>query len=185
MGLTYKMRENEQRQGLINLCLNVQNYIGNDNLQLVEVGSYCGESSEIIASNFLKSTLNCVDPWESYTEEGSTYNLHQQSLELKEAESLFDLVASKYNNIIKNRLSSIQYASQIEDESIDFIYIDGNHQYASIIEDLTIWNEKIKTGGIIAGHDFSWSPVSRAIYEFFDRAPVSVFEDGSWLYIKK
>ena len=82
-------------------------------------------------------------------------------------------------------MSSTQYANQIEDESVDFIYIDGNHQYLSVMEDLTIWNKKIKIGGVIAGHDFSWSPVSRAIYEFFDRAPVSVFEDGSWFYIKK
>jgi len=185
MALTFKMREANQRLGLNNLCLTVKNYINDDNLQLVEVGSYCGESSEIIATHFPNSTLNCVDPWEKYIEEGSTYDLDKQELELKEAEQIFTSMASRYSNIKKNKMSSIQYASQIEDESIDFIYIDGNHQYSSVIEDLTMWNKKVKKGGIISGHDFNWSPVSRAIYEFFDKSPVSVFEDNSWFYIKK
>jgi len=129
--------------------------------------------------------LNCVDPWESYTEEGSTYDLDRQALELKEAESIFDSVSSRYSNITKNKMPSTQYIDQIEDESIDFVYIDGNHQYSSVVEDLTMWNKKIKTGGVIAGHDFTWGSVNKAIYEFFDRAPVSIFEDGSWFYIKK
>jgi len=185
MALTLKMREAEQRLGLNNLCSAVKKHIGENNLQLVEIGSYCGESSEIIATNFPYSDINCVDPWTSYTEEGSTYDLNQQALELKEAELIFESVMSRYSNIKKNKMSSIQYANQIEDESVDFVYIDGNHQYSSVMEDLSIWNKKIKIGGVIAGHDFSWAPVSRAIYEFFDRAPVSVFEDGSWFYIKK
>jgi predicted O-methyltransferase YrrM len=184
MGLTYNMREAQQRQGLIELCNLVKSYIG-DNLQIIEIGSYCGASSEIIATIFSNSIINCVDPWEQYTEEGSTYDLGRQALELKEAEQIFDSVALKYPNIRKNKISSIQYADSIKSESIDFIYIDGNHQYSSVLEDIITWNKKVRIGGIIAGHDYGWPSVNKALIEFFKTPPVHNFIDGSWFYIKK
>ena len=186
MASIHQMREDlDQRQGLLELCSSVKQYIGDDNLQLVEVGSYCGESGGIIANTFPNSTLNCVDPWEKYTEEGSTYDLNEQELVLKEAERIFDSTTGTFPDVRKNKMPSIEYAKLTEPNSIDFIYIDGNHQYSSVIEDLNMWFEKVKVGGVIAGHDFGWAPVSRAIYEFFDRPPVSVFSDGSWFYFKK
>lgn len=184
MTLTYKMRENEQRQGLIDLCSLVKSYIG-DGLQIIEIGSYCGASSEIIADIFPKSIINCVDPWMKYTEEGSTYDLDKQELELKEAEGLFDLVKEKYHNINKNKMPSLEYSKHIEDNSINFIYIDGNHQYSSVKEDIHVWYNKIKPGGIISGHDFNWVPVCKAVVEFFGEHPVYVFPDSSWFYFKK
>jgi predicted O-methyltransferase YrrM len=185
MGLTFQAREGAQKQGLNNLCLSIKSYLGDKNLQIVEIGSYCGASGEIIAKNFPNSTLNCVDPWEKYVEEGSTYDLDRQELELKEAEGIFDKVMSQYNNVKKNKMSSIQYASSIEDESIDFVYIDGNHQYTSIKEDLEVWGKKIKKGGIISGHDFGWEMVAKALKEFFNEDPKGIFADGSWFYFKK
>ena len=186
MASIYQMREDSsQRQGLIDLCQTVKYYLGDDNLQLVEIGSYCGESGGIISKTFPNSILNCVDPWEKYTEEGSTYDLNEQELVLREAERIFDSTTGTFSNVKKNKMASNKYAELVEPNSIDFIYIDGNHQYSSVVEDLNIWSEKVKVGGVIAGHDFGWATVSRAIYEFFGRPPVSVFSDGSWFYFKK
>lgn len=174
-----------QKQGLLNLCRSVKSYIGDNNLQLVEIGSYCGESGEIIASMFPNSTLNCVDPWEKYIEEGSTYDLNEQELVLNEAEIIFDSVLARYPNMRKNKMPSIKYAEKVTPESIDFIYIDGNHQYTSVKEDLTTWATKIKPEGIIAGHDYGWHPVRKALDEFFHhQPPIAVFPDGSWFYFK-
>jgi len=181
-----RMRQDiTQKQGLLNLCHSVKSYIGDNNLQLIEIGSYCGESGEIIASTFPNSTLNCVDPWEKYTEEGSTYDLNEQEIVLNEAEIIFDSVLARHPNMRKNKMPSLKYAELILPESIDFIYIDGNHQYTSVKEDLNVWSTKIKQGGVIAGHDYGWSSVNRAIMEFFNQPPVSSFPDGSWFYFKK
>jgi predicted O-methyltransferase YrrM len=184
MTLTHKMRESEQRQGLLNLCSLVKSYLGPE-LNIVEIGSYCGASSEIIASTFPKSIINCVDPWEKYIEEGSTYDLDNQELELKEAEGIFNSIQVEYPNIKKNKMSSLEYAKFVEDKSLDFIYIDGNHQYSSVKEDIQVWYNKIKPGGIISGHDFNWIPVSKAVIEFFNEQPSHVFIDSSWFYFKK
>jgi hypothetical protein len=58
------------------------------------------------------------------------------------------------------RSLSNQSVSLFEDESLDFIYIDGNHSYESVKEDMNIWFPKLKKGGLFAGHDYlkiDWS----------------------------
>ena len=46
-------------------------------------------------------------------------------------------------------------ASEIfEDESLDFIYIDANHAYDFVVEDINLWFPKLKKGGIFSGHDY-------------------------------
>ena len=179
--LTFEMRENEQLLGLVYLCYLVKQKL-KDSLNIVEVGCYCGSGTRVIANTFNGSTINCVDPWEKYVEDCSVYDMDKQELELKEAESIFDKVISKYNNVIKNKMTSSDYVSKIEDKSVDFVYIDGNHQYSSVKEDITNWLPKIKTGGVLCGHDFGWASVSTAIKEVLVREPDAVFMDGSWLY---
>jgi hypothetical protein len=41
-----------------------------------------------------------------------------------------------------------------EDESLDFVYIDGNHEFRYIAEDLFEWTKKVKKGGIVSGDDY-------------------------------
>ena len=186
MTTIHKMREDAtQRQGLLNLCYSAKSYIGDNNAQLVEIGSYCGESGEIIANIFPNSTLNCVDPWEKYTEDDYTWNLDEQEIVLNQAELVFDLALARCPNMKKNKMSSTQYVTSLLPESIDFVYIDGNHQYSSVKEDLINYSEKVKIGGIIAGHDYPFPPIQKALSEFFNKEPDGVFGDGSWFYIKK
>lgn len=183
MGLTFSARDGSQRTGLEDLCKFVKDSIG-DNLNIVEVGSYCGASASIIASIFTNSKINCVDPWEKYVEDCSTYDLDRQALELKEAEEIFDKVVLDFPNIQKNKISSTDYAKTIENETLDFIYIDGNHQYSSIKEDIQTWLPKIKPNGMISGHDYSWPSVQKAILEVFGTTPHQVFIDASWVFMK-
>jgi predicted O-methyltransferase YrrM len=80
-------------------------------------------------------------------------------------------------------MPSIEYVKLVKDQSIDFIYIDGNHQYSSVKEDILAWLPKIKNGGIISGHDYSWPSVQQATNEIFNRAPNKTYEDSSWMYL--
>jgi predicted O-methyltransferase YrrM len=185
MELTHKMREGGQKQGLLELCHAIKSHLGDNNLQIVEIGSYCGDSGAIFASMFPGSTLNCVDPWEQYTEDDYTWDLNKQALELQAAEKLFESVMERFLNMKKNKMSSFQYSSVIEDDSVDFVYIDGNHQYSSVKEDLVNWSKKVKNGGIIAGHDYAFEPITRALNEYFNESPVATFMDGSWFYFNK
>lgn len=70
---------------------------------------------------------------------------------------------------------SVDAAKNFADGSLDFVYIDANHSYAFVKEDILAWLPKIKKGGIIGGHDYDWTDkdfndelaVKRAVDEIF------------------
>jgi hypothetical protein len=51
------------------------------------------------------------------------------------------------------RKPSLDAANEIPNE-LDFVYIDGNHSYDSVMEDITTYYPKVRNGGIIGGHDY-------------------------------
>jgi len=66
-------------------------------------------------------------------------------------------------------IASVEAAAQFTDEYFDFIYIDSAHWYKDTVEDLNAWQNKVKKGGFIAGHDYDKNPtfdVNRAVDEF-------------------
>ena len=81
-----------------------------------------------------------------------------------------------YNTNLKNMgvrdsitdIKSISWdaASKFEDNSIDFVFIDADHTYESVVKDINSWLPKIKKGGMISGHDYFTSDgVKRAVVE--------------------
>ena len=92
------------------------------------------------------------------------------------------------NQIIKKiKQKSNDVVNLFEDNSIDFIYIDGCHQYEFVKNDLINYFPKIKQDGIISGHDYclGWIGVKTAVDEFFKKPPLKTYSDGSWVYIKE
>lgn len=140
----------------------------NDNITkdsvVVEIGSYSGVSSELFAL-FCKR-LYCVDIWQGYAEP---------------AEKIFDELFIKYNNIVKMKLTSRDAAKNFQNHSIDLLYIDSDHRYETIKEDVLLWASKIKTNGIISGHDYNWRPVRKAVNEIFYNKDIKTYKDNSWL----
>ena len=59
-------------------------------------------------------------------------------------------------------------ATRLPDESVDFLFVDGSHDYHSVREDLAAWLPKMKPTGIMAGHDYERDGVQRAIHETFE-----------------
>lgn len=68
---------------------------------------------------------------------------------------------------------STEAAAMFADRSLDFVFIDGSHEYQDILADLQAWHPKVKEGGVIAGHDYQGTgcpDVMRAVDQHF-RAP--------------
>jgi len=72
---------------------------------------------------------------------------------------------------------SLEASNQFPDESLDMVYIDANHSYESVLEDLHAWSKKVRPGGIIAGHDFNLSSVRKAVYELYDKEVVFLTDE--------
>ncbi len=48
----------------------------------------------------------------------------------------------------------MEAVADFADNSLDFVYIDGNHDFRYIAEDISEWTNKVKKGGIVSGHDY-------------------------------
>jgi hypothetical protein len=49
---------------------------------------------------------------------------------------------------------SMDALEDFEDESLDFVYIDANHEWPYVTNDIYYWSQKVRSGGIVSGHDY-------------------------------
>jgi predicted O-methyltransferase YrrM len=80
--------------------------------------------------------------------------------------------------IIRQGLSE-DIVSEFKDESLDFIYIDGDHTYEGCKKDVELWWPKLRVGGLFSGHDYKNRPrnnkeAKRAVDEYFDKLGITV-----------
>lgn len=121
-----------------------------------EIGVWKGAYSASFCEANPQLHMLCVDPWLSYPAWLDTKN----AMPPEQAERIMD----ESYAIARARLSglnctivrqfSIEAAKQVPDQSLDFAYIDGNHVFDAVTEDLTAWLPKVKPGGFISGHDY-------------------------------
>lgn len=116
-----------------------------------EIGVDKGEFSEKFCQAGLK--LYAIDPWRSYKD-------YEDSRGQKKLDFLYERtkrVLAPYKNCTIVRKTSMKAALDFADESLDFVYIDGNHQFKYVAEDICEWSKKVKKGGVISGHDYIYT----------------------------
>ena len=77
------------------------------------------------------------------------------------------------------RCNSIDASVYFPDQSLDLVFLDGDHAYESVKLDIETWWKKIKKNGIIAGHDINNEDVSRAVKEFLIKNNITIFSGGN------
>jgi len=115
-----------------------------------EIGVCKGVFSEILCKGGFK--MYGIDPWimaPDYQHPRGQSRLDQQYEETKARLARFD-----YTII---RKTSMEAVKDFEDGSLDFVYIDANHHFRYIAEDIVEWTKKVRSGGIVSGHDFWYS----------------------------
>lgn len=155
-----------------------------DNAHFVEIGSWKGQSSVFMAVCIANSNKNikfdCVDTWRGSKE----HSIDPQNLY---REFLYNTFPVK-QYIRPLRMPSIIAAELYKNESLDFVFIDAEHDYDNVKIDISTWYPKIKPGGIIAGHDYNsydFPGVKAAVDEFF--AGKNLFMSNpelTWLHYK-
>jgi predicted O-methyltransferase YrrM len=79
-------------------------------------------------------------------------------------------------------MPSIYAAKSYEDKSLDFVFIDANHDFEFVKQDIESWLPKIKPGGYIGGHDYSESDGHKGVVKAVDEAfPEKEIIGTSWL----
>lgn len=147
---------------------------------MVEVGCYAGESTLAFAKEF--GVVHAVDPWSDLTMFGIS--------DPAEVERAFDERMERHPNVRKMRMTSAEAAPRFEDDTLDLVYIDADHDYYSALRDIELWYPKVRLGGYIGGHDYlpdnvQWSRVAQAVAAVFGEEIPHVFADSSWLIRKE
>jgi len=129
------------REGLIELWRDLGYKIG------AEVGVQYGEFSKAILKGIPGSKMYLVDPYYDYA---GSKNHNGRHPEIKD---VAHKTLRKYNGIWIQEKSETAF-NKIIDKSLDFVYIDGNHDYDFVMLDILLWQRKVRRGGMVCGHDY-------------------------------
>jgi hypothetical protein len=114
-----------------------------------EVGVAEGRYSKQMCEMNPGVRLLCVDCWARYrgNVRGGPQMQHDRNLEITwRILEPFDV------EIVRE--FSMDAVKKVEEESLDFVYIDANHAFDYVMQDIIEWSKRVRSGGIVAGHDY-------------------------------
>lgn len=114
-----------------------------------EIGIHKGAFTEKFCQAGLK--MYAIDPWMAYKGAGRTQE-EQTRQDFLYGHTQRTLAPYKDCQII--RKTSMEALKDFEENSLDFVYIDGDHRFLFVAEDIYEWYSKVKKGGIVSGHDY-------------------------------
>jgi len=166
------------------------NNLGKDLIGL-ELGVWTGENfCYLLQSCPNIKTLYGIDPYKPYMDWN---RMIDEEFITNVKNTAFDNI---YNHTgeLQNKVHFFEdYAdnvlNSIPDNSLDFIFIDGDHSYEYAKNDITKWWSKVKVGGLFSGHDFSLPGVTKALKEFREENNIATrykfCDNDVWLWYKE
>lgn len=155
----------------------------------VEIGTWLGRSAAFMAVEIINSGKNikfdCIDTWRGSQEHNLISIAQQEELYI----AFIKNIEPVKNNITAYRTYSTEGAKLYADNSLDFVFIDAAHDYDNVLLDINAWYPKVKSGGVIAGHDYhehDWPGVYKAAHDFFaGRVFYTSEQELVWYYKKE
>jgi len=171
-------RVNRLMYGMFNLTTELGSALEDiENTVMVEIGSYKGESTLMFASSFAFDTIYSIDPLV-----GMSDNIQE---EFNQNTKLFKGNGTGIGDIKVEHIKEYSFdaVERFKDESLDFVYIDGDHSFDNVTRDILLYLPKIKKTGFIGGHDYSPEhPGVREAIRYCGLEEGLFFADTSWLY---
>ena len=110
-----------------------------------EIGVNAGRHALEMYKTIPNLKLICVDPWKAFSHSTDDH-MERQYQSCKKRLGPY--------NVEYMRMPSMEAVGQIEDESLDFVYIDAMHNFDNVMMDIICWSKKVRKGGIVSGHDY-------------------------------
>ena len=170
--------------GVLERVINDNNY-----KHVAEIGIGYGTHAKNILKNTKINKLILVDPTKEYPNDGFSDDIMRQVPEIEgnNFNELYDLIKEElspwketYTWFRKESLSITN--DEVKDESLDCIFIDGDHSYNAVIKDLIFWWKKVRPGGQLLGDDYWMYDVSKAVNDFAEINGLQydfLYKDGS------
>ena len=161
-----------------------------DNVVGCEIGANVGINIIYFLDNLpnIKKII-AIDPYAVYDDRITGGEIVSQEISDKVRESFLVNIESYKDRVEFIHDTSDNSHSKIPDNSLDYIFIDGDHNYDAVLKDMKNYYSKVKDNGIFAGHDIQSQGVQQAIRQFaeeykIDLSTVKVCDHQAWYWIK-
>jgi len=147
----------------------------------VELGTWQGASAIPLARSIARwgGTLTCVDTWAGdLNDDGGSESGQSPIMLVSCARAMVEAGVSAHVRLIPAMTVA---AATSWSEPIDFLYVDADHSYEGVRDDLHAWFPHVKPGGLIIGDDYEhprYPGVKQAWDEFSARRvfPLSLYQ---------
>jgi len=127
---------------------------------IAEIGAWKGRCTEALASS-TGGHVTVVDAWAGTTD--TTDEIAHLDAEQAFQEYLANI--GGYRNVTTYRAPSHEAWRRLHYESFDMVWIDADHRYEAVREDILMWGALLRKGGLLCGHDGQYMDVARAVSE--------------------
>jgi hypothetical protein len=133
----------------------------------VEIGVFVGGNISRVADRYQDIKIYAVDYFKFDNISYESFRLCNVDIDGSYL-GQFIRNTKQYSNITTCIYESLEASDTFEDNSIDCLFIDGAHrEYDYHMLELKKWVQKVKDGGLIAGHDWPEENIKRAVYDTF------------------
>ena len=142
-----------------------------NDLIIAELGVFRGEFSKFIHSNLNPKKLYLVDLFSGHMGSGDKDGNNMVFVNLNDEYKSLNKYFENHSSVEVIQNYSGRFLSSLPDEHLDIVYIDADHEYDGVKQDLNLSFNKVKSGGYICGHDYvspRFEGVVRAVNEFCD-----------------
>ncbi len=145
-----------------------------------EIGVEIGVYSEQLLKDNPDLKLYSIDPWK--VNDDYPYQTVQSKFDKSYDEARTRLAPYGNSHII--RKFSLDAVRDFDDNSLDFVYIDGSHIFQSVTNDICEWLKKVRIGGIISGHDFLGGKATMGMHvKYVVLAYTNVYKIRPWFVL--
>lgn len=167
-----------------------------ENGVFVELGTFCGQSIAYFTVEAINNEkipeIYCVDTWQGMEYGGGeSDNLNDYVRGIQDFYEFFlgeIAPIKKYINPIIGNTREQRCINYFDDGEIDILFVDADHTQTGLRQDLYNWYPKVKSGGIMAGHDYhNGNGVFLAVNRFCEAKKIEdikVFPNNVWEVIK-
>ena len=150
---------------------------------VLEIGCDIGDTTQFLLDSNPELKLAGIDPYENYTDWNGN-PLHERN---ECYDRFMDRMKPYKDRFLLIREYSDNAHNQVANEWFDVIFVDGLHTYEQLTKDCANFYDKVKTGGIFAGHDYNAIPgVKQAADEFAAKVnrKIQFTECDVWYWVK-
>lgn len=157
----------------------------------IEIGTDGGGTTTYLLDSIPNLTLHGIDPYTPYIDWGGNPFSWHGGLNADQNSSYDEFMkkVSRYGSrYVHHKKTSDDAVVDFDDESMDFIFVDGLHTYDQVLKDCENYYPKLKKGGVFCGHDFTViQAVNAAVREFAQKnniTNIGLMRQDVWYWTK-